>query len=129
MSLRSPLGRVLGLGSAREGVGHWWVQRVSSVALVPLSLWFVVSMAALGTLDYGVIVDFVQAPFNAFLLLLLALTLAYHSYLGVSVVLEDYVHAPLTKITSLMLVRFAHVLAGGAAVFAVLRIAFGNHLS
>jgi succinate dehydrogenase / fumarate reductase membrane anchor subunit len=129
MSLRSPLGRVLGLGSARDGVAHWWVQRVSSVALVPLTLWFVLSMAVLGTLDYGAVVDFLQAPFNAFMMVLLIATLAYHSYLGLSVVIEDYVHAPLLKISSLLGVRFAHVLAGGAAVFAVLRIAFGNHLS
>jgi succinate dehydrogenase / fumarate reductase membrane anchor subunit len=129
MSLRSPLGRVLGLGSARDGVAQWWVQRVSSVALVPLTLWFVISMAVLGTLDYGAWVDFLQAPFNAFMMVLLIATLAYHSFLGVCVVIEDYVHSSSLKISSLLGVRFAHVLAGGAAVFAVLRIAFGNHLS
>ena len=129
MSLRSPLGRVLGLGSAREGVGHWWALRLSSVALVPLMLWFLVSLAALGTLDHAVVADFLHAPFNAFLTLLLIGAMAYHSYLGVGVVVEDYVHAPFTRIVVLVVSRFVHLAAGAAAAFAVLRIVFGSPFS
>ena len=129
MSLRSPLGRVLGLGSARDGSHHWWSQRVSAVALVPLTLWFLVSILLLGNSDYAAVVEFVAKPFNGFLCILLVATLAYHSYLGSNVIVEDYVHRPAARIIGLLALRFAHVLAAGAAVFAVLRIVFGNHLS
>ena len=129
MSLRSPLGRVLGLGSARTGAEHWWAQRVSAVALVPLTVWFVASTLALRTLQYVAVIDFIGRPLNSFLLLLLVLSLAYHSYLGISVIIEDYVHAPATKIGSLLAARFAHIVAAAAAVFAILRIVFGNPTS
>ena len=129
MSLRSPLGRVLGLGSARTGADHWWAQRVSAVALVPLTIWFVVSMLALGTLQHPAVIEFVGRPLNGFLMLLLVSSLAYHSYLGISVIIEDYVHAPATKIGSLLVARFAHVVAAAAALFAILRIVVGNHTS
>ena len=129
MSLRSPLGRVLGHGSARSGSEHWWAQRVSAVALVPLTLWFVVSLFLKGAFDYGTMRQFIEQPFDGFLCVLLVLALAYHSFLGTSVVVEDYVHTPGVKIASLLALRFAHFLAGGAAEFAILRIVFGNHLS
>lgn len=129
MSLRSPLGRVLGLGSARTGAEHWWAQRVSAVALVPLTVWFVASMLALGTLQHVAVIAFIGRPLNGFLLLLLVLSLAYHSYLGISVIIEDYVHASATKIGSLLAARFAHGVAAAAAVFAILRVVFGNHTS
>ncbi len=129
MSLRSPLGRVLGLGSARTGSEHWWAQRVSAVALVPLTLWFFISMLALGTLEHAEVVAFLSGPLNGFLTLLLVVSLAYHSYLGCSVIVEDYVHGPATKIGTLLAMRFAHLVAAAAAVFALLRIVFGNHTS
>lgn len=128
MNLRSPLGRVLGLGSAREGVGHWWAQRLSAVALVPLTLWLVLSLAALGHLDYESVLGFLRQPLHTVLALLLVLASAHHSYLGVGVVIEDYVHAPVAKITCLIVARFAHVLAAAVGVFALLRIAFGTHI-
>lgn len=129
MSLRTPLGKVLGLGSARSGAEHWWAQRVSAIALVPLTVWFVVSMLALGTLRHADVIDFLGRPLNGFLTLLLVLSLAYHSYLGISVVIEDYVHAPAAKIGGLLAARFAHVVAAAAALFAILRIVVGNHTS
>ena len=129
MSLRSPLGRVLGLGSARTGAEHWWAQRVSAVALVPLTVWFLISILALGTLAHAAVIEFLAKPVNGFLTLLLVLSLAYHSYLGIGVIVEDYVHAPATKIGSLLVARFAHFITAAAAVFAILRIVFGNHTS
>ncbi len=125
MSLRTPLGRVLGLGTAREGTEHWWAQRVSAVALLLLGAWFVIAIVLLDTLDYVAAVAFVAAPWNGVLLTLLSVMLAYHSYLGVQVVVEDYVHAPGIKVVSLMLSKFTHILVAVAAVYAVLRVGIG----
>jgi succinate dehydrogenase / fumarate reductase membrane anchor subunit len=125
MSLRSPLGRVLGLGSAKEGTGHWWAQRVTAVALLPLTLWFVVSLLTLPGLDYETVRVWLSVPVTGFLALLLVAVLTYHSYLGTIVIIEDYVTSSGMKVLSLMALRFLYVLAGGAAIFAILRVAFG----
>ena len=124
MSLRSPIGRVLGLGAAKEGVSHWWSQRVTSVALVLLCLWFVASLLRMPTSDYDHVVTWIAEPLNSVLLLLLIATLVYHSLLGVQVVVEDYVHHHGLKIATMMLLTFAHVAVAALAIFAVLRIAF-----
>lgn len=126
MSLKTPLGRVLGLGSAKEGADHWWAQRVSAVALILLGGWFVVSLLRLDSLTYLDVIRFIGVPLNAILLSLLSLTLAYHSYLGVQVVIEDYVHASGAKVVSLLLSRFAHVFVAIAAVYAILVIGVGS---
>lgn len=125
MSLRAPLGRVLGLGTAKDGTDHWWGQRVSGVALALLGLWFVASLVMLPALDYYTIVEFIGGPINAVLMVLLCLTVAYHSNLGVRVVIEDYVHAHGLKIVSLVLSRFAHILVAVISIYAVLRIGLG----
>ena len=124
MSLRSPLGQVLGLGSAKSGTGHWWGQRVSAVALVPLSLWFVFSLLVMPNLDYSTMHAWLKWPVSGFLAILLVAVVAYHSYLGTTVIIEDYVHAEGYKLLGLLLLRFLHVLVAGAAIFAILRIAF-----
>ena len=126
MSLRSPIGRVLGLGSAKEGVGHWWTQRVTSVALVVLTLWFVSALLRLGDLGYPVVTAWMSSPLNAVLLSLLIATAVYHSQLGVQVVVEDYVARHGTKVIVLLLLNFLHVVVGALGVFSVLRIAFGT---
>jgi succinate dehydrogenase / fumarate reductase, membrane anchor subunit len=125
MSLRSPLSRVEGLGSAKDGTGHWWAQRVSAVALVPLTLWFAFSLLALPALDYDTVRTWLSVPVTGFLSVLLIAVLAYHSYLGTIVIVEDYVHSTATKVLTLMLLRFLYVLVGGAAIFAILRVVFG----
>ena len=125
MSLRAPLGRVLGLGTAKDGTDHWWGQRVSGVALVLLGLWFVASLAALPSLEHYTVVEFIGRPINTVLLTLLCLAVAYHSYLGVQVVIEDYVHGHGLKIASLVLSRFAHVFVAALSIYAVLRIGLG----
>ena len=122
MSLRTPLGKVLGLGSAKEGTDHWWGQRVSAVALVILGLWFMASMAQMDHYDYLTVVKFVAQPLNSVLLAILSVVLCYHSYLGVQVVIEDYIHGPAAKISMLLLSRFAHVLIAIISVFSILRI-------
>jgi succinate dehydrogenase / fumarate reductase membrane anchor subunit len=126
MSLRSPLGRVLGTGSAREGTAHWWAERVSAVALIPLTLWFFFSLLLLPELDYLTVHTWLSVPLSGFLAVLLVAVLTYHSFLGTTVVVEDYVHANGAKVFLLLLLRFAYVLSGGASIFAILRVAFGS---
>jgi succinate dehydrogenase / fumarate reductase membrane anchor subunit len=125
MSLRSPLSRVTGLGSAKDGTSHWWAERVSSIALVPLTLWLVFSLVTLPSLDYATVKTWMSFPLTAFLCALLVFTAAYHSYLGTTVVVEDYAHSPGTRLLLLVSLKFAHILAGGAGIFAILRVAFG----
>ena len=122
MSLRTPLGRVLGLGTAKDGTSHWWGQRVSAVALLFLGLWFAWMLAVMPDFSHAAVVAEIGRPINSILLLLLAATLAYHSYLGIQVVIEDYVHAPGLKVATLLFSRFAHILLVAAAVFAILKI-------
>jgi succinate dehydrogenase / fumarate reductase membrane anchor subunit len=126
MSLRSPLGRVLGLGSAKAGTSHWFAQRVSSIALIPLTLWFVFSVTALPALDYPAVRAWLSLPSSGFLAVLLVAVSTHHSYQGSIVVIEDYVHSAGMKVLSLLLLRFIYVLVGGASIFAVLRVAFGS---
>ena len=126
MSLQSPLGRVLGLGSAKDGTGHWWAQRVSAVALIPLTLWFMFSLLSLPALDYATVRVWLSFPMSGFLALLSVAVLTYHSYLGTTEVIEDYVHSAGMNVLSLLLLRFAHVLVGGASIFAIMRVAFGS---
>lgn len=126
MSLRSPVGRVLGLGSAGEGVGHWWTQRVSSVALVLLGLWFVFSLVRMPDVSYGVVTAWIASPVNAVLLSLLIGTMVYHSMLGVQVVVEDYVSHHGAKIVTLLGLNFLHYVLAALGIFAVLRIALGS---
>ena len=124
MSLRSPLGRVLGLGSAKEGVHHWWSQRVTSIALVLLSVWFVVSLLTLQSFDHATVVSWIARGWTAPLLVIFVLVATWHSQLGVRVVIEDYVHGG-TKTLTLVLVTFAHCVVAAAGVFAILKISFG----
>lgn len=125
MSLRSPLSRVTGAGSAKAGTEHWWAERVSSVALLPLTAWFVYSLLTLPILDYQTVKTWIATPLASLLAVLLVAATTYHSWLGVQVVVEDYVHATGTRVVTLLLLRFLHVLVGGAAIFAILHVAFG----
>lgn len=126
MSLRSPLGRARGLGSAKEGVHHFWVQRVSAVALIPLTLWFVFSVAQLSSASYPMVRHWVSSPSVAVGLALFIATMLYHSMLGVQVVIEDYVAGEGRKLAALLLSKFAHAALAVAGIFAILKIALGN---
>lgn len=123
MRLESPLGRVLGRGSAHEGVHHWWVQRLTSLALIPLTVWFVVSLLALQSLDYATVSAWMRQGWTALLLVIFIAVAAWHSKLGVQVVIEDYVHGG-AKVLWLIVSAFVHALLGAAAIFAVLEVVF-----
>ena len=125
MSLRSPLGRVLGLGTAKDGTGHWWGQRVSGIAMAILGLWFAIALATMPGYSHADAVAFIGALPNPVLLILLCVTMAYHSYLGVQVVIEDYVHSHGLKLACLILSRFAHISLAAVGVFAILKIGIG----
>jgi succinate dehydrogenase / fumarate reductase, membrane anchor subunit len=125
MSLRTPLGQVLGMGAARQGVHHWWVQRLTAIALVPLSVWFVVSLLALPAFDHATVSAWMAQSWTALLLVLFVLVAAWHSRLGIGVVVEDYVHGGLKTLT-LVIASFVHVLLAAAGVFAVLKVALGG---
>ena len=126
MSLRSPLSRVLGSGSAKEGTDHWWHQRLTAVALLILGVSFLISFAGIEDFSQATVAAWVARPSNAILLLLLSVTLAWHSSLGVQVVIEDYIHRPGLKVISLIFNKFIHAVLAVAAVLAVLNVLFGG---
>lgn len=126
MNLRTPLARARGLGSAKSGTHHWWMQRVTAVALVPLSLWFVASMVAVVTADHGTAIQWLQSPLVAILCCALIAATFYHGQLGMQVLLEDYVHSETLKLISIVVLKLASLLLAGTCVFAVLSIAFGG---
>lgn len=126
MGLRTPLGRVLGHGAAHAGTEHWWAQRLSAVALLLLGIWFLISMLLLPGFSFETVHEWLAQPWNAVLVMLLAATMAWHSSLGVQVVIEDYVHQPFIRLVSLILSKFAHVLLAAFALLAVVLIALGN---
>ena len=121
--MRSPLGRAIGLGSAKEGVEHWWLQRITAVALVPLSLWFVIAIIRLVGADIDSVRDWVGNPLPAIMLVLLLIATFYHASLGLQVVIEDYVHAELIKLGLVIIVRLACFALAVAGIFAVLSMA------
>jgi succinate dehydrogenase / fumarate reductase, membrane anchor subunit len=125
MSLRTPLSRVEGLGSAKDGTAHWWAQRVTAIGLIPLTLWFVISLLTLPAFDFETVRTWLSVPISGFLAVLLVAVLTYHSYLGTIVIIEDYVTSTGMKVLSLLLLRFLYVLCGGAGIFAILRVVFG----
>jgi len=126
MSLRSPLGYVLGHGSAREGVHHWWHLRTTSAALAVLGVWFVFGILTLPDLGRDSVVAWLGRPFSAVMMMLFVFATVWHSLLGVQVVVEDYVRGKGLRVLVLVLLRFIHVLAGAAALFAVLKLALGG---
>ncbi len=120
------MSRARGLGSAKRGVGHWTAQRISAVALVPLTLWFVWSIMHLGGADQARVRDWLSRPATAILMSLTVIATFYHLSLGVQVVIEDYLHREGVKLTALLLVKGLIVLTAAAALFTVLRIAVGG---
>jgi len=124
--MRSPLGRAIGLGSAKEGVEHWWGQRISAIALIPLCLWFVAAIIGLVGADLEAVQNWVARPLPAILLLLVVIMVFYHAALGLQVVIEDYVHAELAKLGLVIVVRLLCFGFAVAGIFAVLSLALAG---
>ena len=123
---RTPLKGVQGLGSAKQGTGHFIVQRVTAIALVFLACWFLYFVVGLMHADYLTATDAVAKPWNATLLIAFLVAMFWHAQLGVQVVIEDYVHSHGLALTAQIAVRFICILGALASVFAVVRIALGN---
>jgi succinate dehydrogenase / fumarate reductase membrane anchor subunit len=124
-NMRTPLARAIGLGFAKEGVGLWWAERVSAVALVPLTLWFVASIIAHTGSDYATFIVWLKMPLTAILVILLLIALFYHTALGLQVVIEDYVHSG-AKFAAVIAVRLGCFALAIAGALATLRIAFSG---
>lgn len=122
-SLRSPLGRVRGIGSAKGGTHHWWMQRVTSIALLPLSIWLIFSLAGLAGAEYAVVLDWIGNTFNAVLLLAFLTAAFHHAAAGLQVVIEDYVRDELKRFAAICGVNGLAILLWLAASLSILRIA------
>ena len=121
MNLRTPLSHAKGLGSAKEGAGHWWAQRLTSVALVPLTLWLVYALATFDDLSYGAAIEWMQSPLVAVGLALLVVVMFYHLQLGLQVIVEDYVHGGL-KIVTLVLLNFSCISLVFIGLFSIIKV-------
>ncbi len=121
--LRSPLGRAIGLGSAKEGVQHWWMQRLTAIVLVPLVLWLVISVVTLAGADRQAIVAWLHNPMPAVLMIVLLVAIFYHTALGLQVVIEDYIHSEAWKLTALIVMRLLCLVFVVRGVLAVLKLA------
>jgi succinate dehydrogenase / fumarate reductase membrane anchor subunit len=123
---RSDMARARGLGSAKEGVQHWWVQRLTAVALVPLSLWFVVSVVVLAGATRAELVGWLSSPFSAGLLLLCLIATFWHAVLGIQVVIEDYVHHEGRKLALLLLAKGLGWFLAAVSLLAVVKLSFAG---
>ncbi|MGU3399085.1 succinate dehydrogenase, hydrophobic membrane anchor protein [Brucellaceae bacterium D45D] len=124
--MRTPLGKVRGLGSAKEGTGHFWYQRMSAVALVPLVMFFIVLIISLHGASYTEVRAALSHPLTAIIMALFVLTGVYHMRLGMQVIIEDYIHSEGMKIVLVMLNTFFAAVVGFACVFAILKLSFGG---
>lgn len=125
-SLRTFPGWARGLGSAREGTAHWWAQRLTAIALVPLTVWFVASLAALAGADHDAVTQWLASPLVAVLMVVLLVATFHHAQLGLQVVIEDYVHHEGLKTVGIVVVKFTALGLGLVSVFAALKVTLGG---
>lgn len=123
MSLETPLHKVQGMGSAHSGVSHFWRQRVTAAALIPLTIWFAVSVLGLIGAHEAATLAFLSQPLNAILMASFVVILLFHMALGIQVVIDDYVHSSGQKLFLMLLMRGFSIAVGATAIFALLRIA------
>ena len=123
MSFNTPISKVRGLGSAKSGTHHWWMQRITAVALVPLTIWFMASVVQMTNADYFTVRAWLSSPITASLMLLFIVMGLYHLRLGLQTVVEDYVHSEAMKVVLMLAILFGCSVIALVSVFAVLKIA------
>jgi len=126
MKYRTPISIARGLGSSKDGLGHWWMQRLTAIGLVPLVLWFVVSMIALAGQSRGEVITWLQSPHHSVLFSIFIITSLYHANLGLQAIYEDYIQARWLQLSARIATSFAAVVLGVTGVFALLGLAFGG---
>jgi succinate dehydrogenase / fumarate reductase membrane anchor subunit len=124
-NLRSPLSMARGLGSAKYGTEHWWHQRLIAIALIPLTLWFVLSVIAHLGASYEEFAAWMRSPFSAVMMILTVALTFHHAQSGMQVVYEDYLHVEWQKMAAIIATKFLCFVLAAAAIFAVLKISFG----
>lgn len=125
--LRSPLAKAKGLGASGDASHHFWVQRISALALVPLVIWLAISVALLPEASYASVVSWFQSPFNGIVTLLFIVVSFYHAQLGLQVVIEDYISSHSVRLFGVLLVKFLSYFLMAAAIYAVIKITLGGH--
>jgi len=125
-SIVTDLARARGLGASHTGTEHWWEQRLTSIALVPLTLWFIFSIAGLAGADYITVKQWLQQPLSATLAILLVAVTFHHAAAGMEVIFEDYIHTKCAKLTAIIAVKFAAVLGAVICILSVLKLALGG---
>lgn len=123
MKLVTPLSKAKGMGAAKDGTEHFWQQRLTALILIPLSLWFGFSLAALPQADYSTVLAWLQSPFNSIALILFLMTSLYHGQMGVQVVIEDYIASTPLKLTLIIANKLLSLIAAVVAVFAIIKLA------
>ncbi len=125
MSMQTPLAKARGLGSDNQGTHHWWQQRLTAIALTPLSLWFIYSLLIIGSVDHASVTRWMSDTMNAVLLILFIVSLFHHAQLGMQVVIEDYIDSEWQKMSSIILIKFLALFAGLTSVIAILKVFLG----
>jgi succinate dehydrogenase / fumarate reductase membrane anchor subunit len=129
MRMETPISRVRGLGSARSGAHHWWLERLTSIATFVLFVWLIVSLLRMPTVDYATVREWLRHPLTAVPMLLLIVATFWHLKMGLQVVIEDYVHEGGAKAFAILLLNFFAIAGAALAFFSVLKIAFGGDAS
>jgi len=125
-NLRTPLSLAKGMGSAKKGTGHFWHQRLTALALIPLVIWFCFSLASLPSLDHAGITEWLQSPLSAILMISSLIALFAHAAMGLQVVIEEYVGDHATRTAAIIFVHLFSIFLGITGIFSVLKIAIGS---
>lgn len=122
MNYRTPISKARGLGSAKQGSHHWWAQRVTAVALVPLTLWLAIAIVMIPGADYASVVNWISSPWNTVLLISTIIAVFYHALMGIQVIIEDYVHVEWMKIAGILATKLLLIFYALAGLYATFRI-------
>ena len=127
MSLQTPLARARGLGSAKEGLHHWWMQRVTAIALIPLTLWLIYAVASIADAGYKTVIEELSSPLNSSLIISLIIAAFYHAALGMQIVFEDYISSKPKRIVCIVTTNLLLFFLAVTGIFSIVRIVLGGH--